>query len=76
VNNYLVRVTSGVYVKEDGAWKLRSDHYSAILGGGGTTQTLFQCDRSMGPSPGVTLRSGLSTGTHIGGIDCELPEID
>ncbi len=34
---YLVRVTS-VYVKEDGAWKLRSDHYSAILGGGGTTQ--------------------------------------
>jgi hypothetical protein len=35
---YLVRVTS-IYVKEAGAWKLRSDHYSAILGGGGTTQT-------------------------------------
>ena len=37
-SNYLVRVTS-VYVKENGAWKLRSDHYSAVLGGGGTTQT-------------------------------------
>jgi hypothetical protein len=37
-DNYLVRVTD-VYVKEDGAWKVRSSHYSAILGGGGTTQT-------------------------------------
>ena len=35
---YLVRVTS-VYVKEDGAWKLRSAHFSTILGGGGTTLT-------------------------------------
>jgi hypothetical protein len=37
-SNYLVRVTT-VYLKEDGAWKVRSSHYSAILGGGGTTQT-------------------------------------
>jgi ketosteroid isomerase-like protein len=37
-SNYLVRVTA-VYVKEDGAWKIRSEHFSAILGGGGTTQT-------------------------------------
>jgi hypothetical protein len=38
VSNYRVRVTS-VYVKEDGEWKLRCDHYSALLGGGGTSQT-------------------------------------
>jgi hypothetical protein len=38
VDNYLVRVTV-VYVKEDGAWKARSSHYSAITGGLGTSQT-------------------------------------
>jgi hypothetical protein len=37
-NNYLVRVTA-VCVKEDGAWKFRSEHYSAVLGGSGTSQT-------------------------------------
>ena len=35
---YLVRVTE-VYVKEDGAWKSRSSHYSTIIGGDGTSQT-------------------------------------
>jgi len=38
VDNYLVRATQ-VYVKEDGAWKIRSSHYSAIIGGLGTSQT-------------------------------------
>jgi hypothetical protein len=38
VDNYLVRATV-VYVKEDGAWKIRSSHYSAITGGLGTSQT-------------------------------------
>jgi hypothetical protein len=37
-SNYLVRVTA-VCVKEDGAWKFRSEHYSAVLGGSGTSQT-------------------------------------
>ena len=37
-SNYFVRVTA-VYVKEDSAWKIRSEHFSAVLGGGGTTQT-------------------------------------
>ena len=38
VNNYLTRV-SQVFVKEDGKWKVRSSHWSAITGGSGTTQT-------------------------------------
>ena len=38
VTNYLTRVTQ-VYVKEGGAWKIRSSHWSALTGGGGTTQT-------------------------------------
>lgn len=38
VDNYLVRVTQ-VYVKEDGAWKIRASHFSAITGGLGTSQT-------------------------------------
>lgn len=37
VNNYLTRVTQ-VYVKEEGKWKVRSSHFSAITGGSGTTQ--------------------------------------
>ena len=38
VNNYLTRV-SQVFVKEDGKWRIRSSHWSAITGGLGTTQT-------------------------------------
>ena len=38
VTNYLTRV-SQVYVKEGGAWKIRSSHWSALSGGSGTTQT-------------------------------------
>jgi len=38
VSNYLVRVTVAC-VKEDGAWRFRSEHYSAVLGGSGTSQT-------------------------------------
>lgn len=36
VSNYLVRVTQ-VMVKESGEWKIRSAHYSPILGGSGTS---------------------------------------
>jgi len=38
VTNYLARVTM-VCTKEAGAWKTRSAHYSALLGGAGTSQT-------------------------------------
>jgi hypothetical protein len=38
VSNYLVRVTQ-VYVKEAEVWKIRSAHWSPILGGSGTSQT-------------------------------------
>ena len=38
ISNYLVRV-SQVFVKEDGAWKIRSSHWSALMGGSGTSQT-------------------------------------
>ena len=31
-------------LKEDGAWKVRSSHWSAVLGGSGTTQTSLQQD--------------------------------
>jgi hypothetical protein len=41
VSNYLTRVTQA-YVKENGEWKLRSAHWSAVKGGGGTTQTALQ----------------------------------
>lgn len=41
VNNYLTRVTQ-VYVKENGEWKLRSSHWSRVLGGSGTSQTAQQ----------------------------------
>ena len=37
VTNYLTRVTE-VYVKEDGAWKVRAAHWSPIAGGSGTNQ--------------------------------------
>ncbi|MDX1418730.1 MAG: nuclear transport factor 2 family protein [Rubricoccaceae bacterium] len=38
VGHYLARVTQ-VFVKEDGAWKIRSSHWSPIAGGSGTSQT-------------------------------------
>ena len=37
VNGYLTRVTE-VYVKEDGAWKVRAAHWSPVAGGAGTNQ--------------------------------------
>ena len=37
VSHYMTRVTE-VYVKEDGDWKRRAAHWSAITGGGGTSQ--------------------------------------
>ena len=37
-DHYLTRVTQ-VFVKEDGKWRVRSSHWSALTGGGGTTQT-------------------------------------
>ena len=41
VSNYLTRVTQ-VFVKEDGKWKVRSSHWSAVTGGSGTTQTVLE----------------------------------
>ena len=41
VSNYLTRVTQ-VFVKEDGEWKVRSSHWSAVTGGAGTTQTVLK----------------------------------
>jgi hypothetical protein len=38
VSNYLVRVTQ-VYVNEADSWKIRSAHWSPIMGGAGTSQT-------------------------------------
>lgn len=38
VPNYLTRVTE-IYVKENGAWKLRGAHWSPVRGGSGTKQT-------------------------------------
>ena len=38
VAHYMTRV-SEVYVKEDGDWKRRAAHWSAITGGGGTSQS-------------------------------------
>tara|TARA_B100001059_G_scaffold153182_1_gene152820 strand:- start:3100 stop:3675 length:576 start_codon:yes stop_codon:yes gene_type:complete len=40
VSNYLTRVTI-VFAKEDGAWKRRAAHWSPIIGGAGTTQTVL-----------------------------------
>lgn len=41
VTNYRTRV-SQVFVKEDGEWKVRSSHWSAISGGAGTSQTALE----------------------------------
>lgn len=38
VNNYRTRV-SQVFVKENGEWKIRASHWSAMAGGAGTSQT-------------------------------------
>ena len=38
VGHYLTRVTQ-VFVKEGGAWKVRSSHWSPVTGGAGTSQT-------------------------------------
>ena len=38
VSHYMTRVT-GVYVKEDGKWKVRAAHYSPIAAGQGTQQS-------------------------------------
>ena len=38
VPNYFTRGTQ-VFVKEGGAWKIRSAHWSAVLAGSGTSQT-------------------------------------
>jgi len=40
INNYITRVTQ-VYVKEDGAWRIRASHWSPLTGGSGTTQTVL-----------------------------------
>lgn len=39
VSHYMTRV-SQVFVKEGGAWKVRSSHWSPISAGSGTTQTV------------------------------------
>jgi hypothetical protein len=38
VSHYLTRA-SEIYVKEDGEWKRRAAHWSAVSAGGGTTQS-------------------------------------
>lgn len=37
VEHYLTRVLA-VYIKEDGAWKVRAGHWSPLVGGAGTSQ--------------------------------------
>ena len=41
VPNYRTRVTQ-VYVKEDGSWKIRAAHWSPLVGGAGTSQTVVK----------------------------------
>jgi hypothetical protein len=41
VGHYLTRVTQ-VFVKENGKWKVRSSHWSAVTGGSGTSQTVLE----------------------------------
>jgi len=40
-SNYLTRVMQ-VYVKEEGGWKIRAAHWSALTGGKGTTETAIE----------------------------------
>jgi hypothetical protein len=39
-HKYITRVTQ-VFVKEDGAWKIRASHWSPLTGGSGTSQTVL-----------------------------------
>jgi hypothetical protein len=39
VSNYRTRVTQ-VFVKEDGQWRVAAAHYSPLVGGAGTSQTV------------------------------------
>ena len=41
VPNYRARVTQ-VFVKEDGDWKIRAAHWSPLMGGAGTSQTVVK----------------------------------
>ena len=41
VSHYMTRVMQ-VFVKEDGQWKARAGHWSAIGGGGGTSQSAIE----------------------------------
>lgn len=41
VPNYRARVTQ-VFVKEDGDWKIRAAHWSPLMGGSGTSQTVIK----------------------------------
>jgi len=41
VTNYRARVTQA-FVKEDGDWKIRAAHYSPLMGGAGTSQTVIK----------------------------------
>ena len=41
VSNYFTRAMQ-VFVKEGGAWKIRSSHWSPVLSGSGTSQTSLQ----------------------------------
>ena len=41
VPNYRTRVTQ-VFVKEDGAWKIRAAHWSPLMSGAGTSQTVIK----------------------------------
>ena len=41
VPNYRTRVTQ-VYVKENGSWKIRAGHWSPLMGGAGTSQTVVK----------------------------------
>ena len=41
VPNYRTRVTQ-IFVKEEGDWKIRSAHWSPLMGGAGTSQTVIK----------------------------------
>jgi hypothetical protein len=41
ITDYMTRVTQ-VFVKEDGEWKVRSSHFSPLLGGSGTNQRTLE----------------------------------
>mgnify|MGYP001498189785 FL=1 len=41
VPNYRTRVTQ-IFVKEEGGWKIRAAHWSPLMGGAGTSQTVIK----------------------------------